>query len=159
MGNTRRHKYAVSSLMDMAYWMSELVFFIFLRLSSRMLLLVVVVVVVVPVVIATVVVVVVVLVLLVIVVVALIDLVVLVAFIVLFVVVVVVVAVVVCKGYGTVVDVFIPDCKAKAGKRNLLKDSEWLGRVVHCITGADVALHVSNHPNDSGGICIDTVSA
>ncbi|GKC15491.1 putative reverse transcriptase domain-containing protein [Tanacetum coccineum] len=31
-----RHGYAVSSLMDTAYWMSELVFFIFLRLSSRM---------------------------------------------------------------------------------------------------------------------------
>ncbi|GJV66467.1 hypothetical protein Tco_1481976 [Tanacetum coccineum] len=34
-----RHKYTISSLMDMAYWMSESVLFIFLRLSSRMLIL------------------------------------------------------------------------------------------------------------------------
>ncbi|GKD37111.1 copia protein [Tanacetum coccineum] len=31
-----RHKYVVSSFMDTEYWMSESVFFIFLRLSSRM---------------------------------------------------------------------------------------------------------------------------
>ncbi|GKG31623.1 hypothetical protein Tco_0426573, partial [Tanacetum coccineum] len=31
-----RHIYAVSSMMDTAYWLSESVFFIFLRLSSRM---------------------------------------------------------------------------------------------------------------------------
>ncbi|GKC77433.1 hypothetical protein Tco_1128207 [Tanacetum coccineum] len=47
-------------------------------------------------------------------------------------------------------------------KQIRLKDSvlEWLGRVVHCITGSMMSIfNVSNHLSDSGSICIDPVSA
>ncbi|GJY28485.1 hypothetical protein Tco_0404252 [Tanacetum coccineum] len=38
--------------------------------------------------------------------------------------------------------------------QNLLRDSEWLGRVVHCITGSMMSIfNVSNHLSDSGSIC------
>ncbi|GJS33116.1 RNA-directed DNA polymerase, eukaryota [Tanacetum coccineum] len=44
--------------------------------------------------------------------------------------------------------------------RNLLRDSEWLGRVVHCITGSMMLVfNVSNHHCDSDIRCIDPVSA
>ncbi|GJV84611.1 retrovirus-related pol polyprotein from transposon TNT 1-94 [Tanacetum coccineum] len=44
--------------------------------------------------------------------------------------------------------------------QNLLRDSEWLGRVVHCITGSMTSVfNVSNHLCDSDNRCIDPVSA
>ncbi|GJV31909.1 reverse transcriptase domain-containing protein [Tanacetum coccineum] len=44
--------------------------------------------------------------------------------------------------------------------RNILRDSEWLGRVAHCITGSMMLVfNVSNHHCDSDNICIGPVSA
>nr|GEW64311.1 hypothetical protein [Tanacetum cinerariifolium] len=46
-----------------------------------------------------------------------------------------------------------------AGTRNLLRDSEWLGRVVHCITGSMMSVfNASNHHYDSDSGCIDLES-
>ncbi|GJS70481.1 hypothetical protein Tco_0703322 [Tanacetum coccineum] len=45
---------------------------------------------------------------------------------------------------------------SKQTTRNLLRDFEWLGRVVHCITGSMMLVfNVSNHLCDSDSGCID----
>ncbi|GJY66301.1 hypothetical protein Tco_0468539 [Tanacetum coccineum] len=52
------------------------------------------------------------------------------------------------------------DLSRVGSNRNLLRDSEWLGRVVHCITGSMMSVfNINNHLCNSDSRCIDPVSA